>query len=228
MTDSSARRRRGRPPLDDENAVDEQECLRVALEAFAQSGFDGTSVREVARTLNISHGLLNAKFGSKRALWEAAVDHGMETLHAHMSRLPEKSADAGDIVERMRIACRNFVVGLTEMPAIVRLMNVEGASPSDRLDHIATKFFRRRTWPLQILLREGQQAGLFRNVHPTVPFTLLAHGAGALVALRPLLHAADAAQNNPIQDACEAADIIVQGLLVDRALMADSSALDTP
>lgn len=216
MTDSSARRRRGRPSLADDNVVDETECLRAALEAFAQNGFDGTSVREVARTLNISHGLLNAKFGSKRALWEAAVDHGMETLHEHMSRLPAKGVDTGDIVERMRVACRNFVVGLTEMPAIVRLMNVEGASPSDRLDHIATKFFRRRTWPLQILLKEGQQAGIFRDVHPTVPFTLLAHGAGALVALRPLLDAAHVAQNDAIQDACEAADIIVQGLLLNR------------
>lgn len=228
MTDSTAKRRRGRPPLDDQNGVDELECLRVALEAFAQHGFDGTSVREVARTLNISHSLLNAKFGSKRALWDAAVDHGMETLHEHMSRLPDEGGNAGDIVGRMRIACRNFVVGLAEMPAIVRLMNVEGASASDRLDHVATKFFRRRTWPLQSLLKEGQQAGIFRDVHPAVPFTLLAHGAGALVALRPLLDAAHASQNDPVKDACQAADIIVQGLLVDSVALADRRAKQAP
>lgn len=215
-------RTRGRPALAGDMGVDEAECLRAALNAFAENGFEGTSVREVARTLRISHGLLHAKFGSKRALWEAAVGHGMDLLHAHMSRFPaaEGPGDGnGDVVVRMRRACRDFVIGLAEVPAIIQLMNIEGARGGDRLRYIADTFFRGRLWPIQSLLFEGQTAGRFRSVHVAVPFTLLAHGAGALIALRPLVDATDARVRHPAADpiafALEAADLIVRGLLVD-------------
>lgn len=211
-------RGRGRPALDGELGVDQEKCLRVALAAFAENGFDGTSIREIARTLGVSHGLLGAKFGSKRGLWEASVSHGMEALHAHMSQLPP-AAKSGDVRARMAIACRNFVIGLAEVPAIIQLMNVEGARRSDRLDHIASSFFRGRVWPIQLLLAEGQAAGVFRPMHPAVPFTLLAHGAGALIALRPLVDATDArvrgAAADPLEFALEAADLIVRGMLID-------------
>jgi len=212
-------RRRGRPASAGDMAVDEAACLHAALSAFAEHGFEGTSVRELARTLGISHGLLGAKFGSKRALWEAAVRHGMDLLHAHMSGLPGDPGGDGDIVERMRAACRSFIVGLAEVPAIIQLMNVEGARAGDRLTFIANSFFRGRVWPIQSLLVEGQKAGVFRAVPVAVPFTLLAHGAGALIALRPLVEATGAGPRptgaNPLDHAMAAADLIVQGLIAD-------------
>lgn len=210
-------RGRGRPAFAGDLAVDEDACLHAALIAFADQGFDGTSVREVARTLGISHGLLHAKFGSKRALWEAAVGYGMDLLHAHMSALPVGDGQ-GDIVQRMRAACRNFVVGLSQIPAIIQLMNVEGARNGDRLTFIVDRFFRGRVWPIQRLLVEGQAAGLFRAMPTAVPFTLLAHGAGALIVLRPLVDATDPGPSAGLADtadhAMEAADLIVRGLLV--------------
>ena len=211
-------RKRGRPAIG-EMTVDDAACLNAALTAFADRGYDGTSVREVARTLGVSHGLLNAKFGSKRALWEAAVGYGMDRLHTHMSTLAVDRAGDDDIVRRMRLACRNFVVGLAEVPAIIQLMNVEGATPGDRLAFIADRFFRSRTWPIQSLLEAGQAQGLFRPVAVAVPFTLLAHGAGALIALRPLVEATGGEGTPPPFDhAMEAAELIVRGLLVDGAL----------
>ena len=218
MTDTPIRRGRGRPALHDGTSVDDEACLRAALTAFADNGFDGTSVREVARSLGISHGLLNAKFGTKTALWRAAVGYGLDLLHTKMSELPDAPDAPGDIVERMQFACRNFVVGLTQVPAIIRLMNIEGAQQSDRLDYITRTFFRGRVWPFHTLLREGQEEGVFRPMHRSIPFTLLAHGAGALVALRPLIDAAvdeDARQTDDgLAAASAAADIIVRGLCV--------------
>lgn len=208
-------RKRGRPAIGEET-VDDAACLHAALTAFADKGYDGTSVREVARELGVSHGLLNAKFGSKRALWEAAVGYGMDRLHGHMSTLADAHGDGSDIVGRMRIACRNFVVGLAEVPAIIQLMNVEGAMPGERLAFIAERFFRGRTWPIQSLLQEGQAQGVFRPVAVAVPFTLLAHGAGALIALRPLVEATGGeGAPAPFDHAMEAAELIVRGLLVD-------------
>lgn len=212
------RRRRGRPALDDALAVDDDECLRVALETFAALGYEGASVRDIARRLHVSHGLLNARFGSKEALWLAAVSHGMEKLHDRMARIDEAGGAQGDVVRQMRCACVNFLLGLAEIPAIIQLMNTEGARRSARLDHIVDTFFRDRPWPIHTLLKQGQKEGVFRRVHTAVPFTLLAHGAGALLVLGPMVEAVDArlgkrSSGQLTRAAEEAADLIVRGLL---------------
>src|SRR5229473_3154583 len=55
-------RGRGRPRAGEE--IDLDLLLQGALEAFAETGYDGTSVRE-----------LTARFGSKEGLWFAAMEH---------------------------------------------------------------------------------------------------------------------------------------------------------
>jgi AcrR family transcriptional regulator len=61
--------------------LDDGACLDRALEAFAERGFEGASLREIATACGVSHGLLNARFGSKLGLWTAAVEQGMDRLH---------------------------------------------------------------------------------------------------------------------------------------------------
>ncbi|MCC7258786.1 MAG: helix-turn-helix transcriptional regulator [Gammaproteobacteria bacterium] len=189
----------------------------MALEVFAELGYEGTSVREIARKLGVSHGLLNARFGSKHALWMAAVSYGMDHLHSHMARIDGTPDLQADLVEQMRCACRNFLLGLVETPAIIQLMNTEGGRRSERLDHIVGTFFRGRTWRIDTLLKQGQKQGVFRPVHTAVPFTLLAHGAGALVILRPLVEAVDVrlgkSSGKLMRAAEEAVDVLVRGLL---------------
>lgn len=214
----SVRRRRGRPARDDALAVDDSACLQVALETFAELGYEGTSVRDIARRVHVSHGLLNARFGSKHALWMAAVDQGMEKLHDYMSRIDDDPRQQDDLVQQMHRTCVNFLLGLAENPAILQLINAEGTRRSERLDHVVDMFFRGRTWRIHTLLKQGQKQGVFRRVHVAVPFTLLAHGAGALLVLTPLVEAVDArlarrAAGRLTRAAAEAADIIVRGLL---------------
>ena len=71
MTATSSGRRRGRPPKS--SAVDTKEqLLQAALALFAENGFEGTSVRDVARSVGLSESVLYAHFASKRALFDAA------------------------------------------------------------------------------------------------------------------------------------------------------------
>src|SRR5882757_1736440 len=66
-------RGRGRPRSGQE--LDVAQLLQGALEAFAEKGYDGMSVRELSRRLGVSHALLTARFGSKEGLWFAAMEH---------------------------------------------------------------------------------------------------------------------------------------------------------
>jgi AcrR family transcriptional regulator len=71
MTATASGRRRGRPPKSD--AADTKELLlQAALALFAEKGFEGTSVRDIARSVGLSESVLYAHFDSKRAIFDAA------------------------------------------------------------------------------------------------------------------------------------------------------------
>lgn len=219
MSAQPAKRRPGRPSGSSAPALSEAESLDRALEAFAARGFEGTSLREIAQQCGISHGLLTARFGSKPALWAAAVDHGMNRLYQRMIEVQSAFPEGASVEQRLLLACRDFLHSVADFPAIIQVMNIEGVQRGPRLDYIVETFFHGRSWPIATLIEEGQAAGIFRQVHVTVPFTLLAHGAGALVALRPLIETVDtrlAREPGSIARAIEeSATLIVQGLRRD-------------
>src|SRR5260370_24370599 len=65
-------RRRGRPPKAE--AGDTKGALmRAALGLFAAKGYEGTSVRAIARAVGLSESVLYAHFDSKRAVFEAGL-----------------------------------------------------------------------------------------------------------------------------------------------------------
>jgi AcrR family transcriptional regulator len=69
-TSGTSGRRRGRPPKSD--AGDTKELLlQAALALFAEKGFEGTSVRDIARSVGLSESVLYAHFDSKRAIFDA-------------------------------------------------------------------------------------------------------------------------------------------------------------
>lgn len=71
-TGPPAGRRRGRPPK--AIAADTKaELMRAALNLFAAHGYEGTSVRAIARAVGLSESVLYAHFDSKRAIFEAVL-----------------------------------------------------------------------------------------------------------------------------------------------------------
>lgn len=216
MTVIKSKRRPGRPSRSEQTHVDYDACLDRAIEAFAERGYDGVSLREIAAASGVSHGLLNARYGTKMGLWTAAVDHGMERLRRRMIESQAAWAADADIEQQVLATCIDFLEAVAQSPAIVQLINVEGARGGERLDYIVETFFRGRIWPLTTLLQEGRAKGIFRNVPITIPFTLVAHGAGALVALRPMMDAVgnrlESESDTRSRMIAMAAEIIVRGL----------------
>src|SRR5215469_6267188 len=70
MSATGTGRRRGRPPKADAGDT-KGELLQAALELFAARGFEGTSVRDIARAVGLSESVLYAHFDSKRAIFDA-------------------------------------------------------------------------------------------------------------------------------------------------------------
>lgn len=169
------RRGPGRPPAG-ESPVEDGELLDLALQSFAELGFEGTSVRDLCRRLGVSHNLIHQRFGTKEALWYAAVDHGFETLTYRMMQAVVEVGD-GDDLDRLRAVLIRFVEVTADSPALVRVINQEGVCPGPRLDYLYRRHIGRAMKLVQDMLDRLAAQGRVRPIPLTVFYFLMANGA---------------------------------------------------
>ena len=116
----------------------EAEILRHGLEAFAELGYEATSVRELGNRLGVSHNFVNDRYGSKGAFWQAAVDFAL--IEARRQLDPVLSKDFADPAERLAAIVRRFYQIAVRGPQLSRLMAYEGTRDSARLDYLYERF----------------------------------------------------------------------------------------
>jgi AcrR family transcriptional regulator len=127
------KRRRGRRSATEPEVPDEAEILRHGLEAFAELGYAGASVRELARRLGVSHNFINDRYGSKAAFWEAAVSGELARTKA---RIDEVIAGECDDACRFAAVVRNFYRIAAHSPLLNRVMADESSRESERIDYL--------------------------------------------------------------------------------------------
>ncbi|WP_210590572.1 TetR/AcrR family transcriptional regulator [Streptomyces sp. GESEQ-35] len=172
-------RRRGRPAKDTDPAPAE-EVLQAALQAFATHGFNGVSLRTLTSELGVSHNLLHQRFGSKQALWQAAADWGFGLLVSELLSADDESAPPK---ARLRTFVRAFVRFSAHHPELLRLMNIEGAQPGERLDYITDTYTAPVVARFLAVRDDLVLRGEIRPVPPEVIFYMITSG-GAMYAGR--------------------------------------------
>ncbi len=168
MTSSTTRRPRllGRPPGASGERTRE-EILQAALEAFAETGYDAMSVRELTRRLDVSHNLVHHYFGSKPALWRAAVDHGLDRTIRELTTLLEGAVGGPDPVATVRASGERVMMLLARNPAVARILLDESARGGERLDYIYDRFLKPGMDVLRRFLASARGRGL-RDIDPRI------------------------------------------------------------
>jgi TetR/AcrR family transcriptional regulator len=174
----TATRGRGRPRAGRE--VDLDVLLQGALEAFAENGYDGTSVRELSRRLGVSHALLTARFGSKEGLWFAAIEHVLAQTEQTWREVA--SSPLLDDLEALRQGVVRQVIFSAAHPQVLRIMNHEGAIDSPRVRFVIDRFVNPLRPGVEHLLARLVAAGRIRPVPYATLHFLTVVGGGALFA----------------------------------------------
>lgn len=209
-----ARRGRGRPRAGEE--IDLALLLQGALDAFAENGYDGTSVRELSRRLGVSHALLTARFGSKEGVWFAAMEHAL----AEAERTWREVADSPELddLEALRRGVVRQVLFSAAHPQVLRIMSHEGAIDSPRVRFVIDRFVNPLRPGVERLLARLVAAGRIRPVPYATLHFLVVVGGGALFA-NPVEAALLGAPAHPdaedIRAHAEAvADVLIAGIAV--------------
>src|SRR5277367_6038067 len=184
-------RRRGRPRADAAHAVPEAQVLDLAFRAFAREGYEGTTLRALAKQLGVSHNLLNVRFGTKASLWRHAVD-------ARVARAapPVYAAfDAPGLNDetRLRQFIHRFCRWALENPELVGITNVECRHASWRLDYIVDGYLLPFKQRLDDLMENVSATRPVRRLSTPALMSILVQGVGFYFASGPTLERIGAA-----------------------------------
>ncbi|NMO49684.1 TetR/AcrR family transcriptional regulator [Actinoplanes sp. TBRC 11911] len=116
----------------------ESEVLAHGLDAFAELGYDATSVRELAKRLEVSHNFINDRYASKAGFWRAVID---EAMRPRMARMESMVADAAHTDEqRLRHIVAELYRDAADLYVMNRIIADESGRDSDRLDYLTEHF----------------------------------------------------------------------------------------
>lgn len=105
-TPSRARRPRTRMTA----AERREQLLEIARELFAERGFEGTSVEEIAARAGVSKPVVYEHFGGKEGAYAVVVDRETKTLHtAIRDALSTQGAGSRELLERGAMALLRYI-----------------------------------------------------------------------------------------------------------------------
>lgn len=171
------------------------ELLDAAQRAFAERGFDATSLREITDQVGVAHGMVRHHFKSKEGLWQAVVDRAVDrylaTLVPYADRAAQQTRDlrADQQPQHVRAATRAAVQGFLEVnarhPDLLRLTLSESVRGGARLTYLLARF-RPVADLMAPLFRQVQRAGYLRQFDQR-SFLLFLLTAGAMPFALPAL-----------------------------------------
>jgi AcrR family transcriptional regulator len=174
----------GRPPGADGRETREA-ILDAALEAFAGTGYEAMSVRELTRQLGVSHTLVNHYFGSKWELWRAAVEHGFGEAAGEIRGMLERNVGRPDPVDVIRTSVRRALALLARRPAVARILAEESARGGERLAFLYENFLEPGVVALKRFLSAARPRGA-QDVDVRVLLLFVISGMSALFTHRAL------------------------------------------
>jgi len=151
--------------------------LKAAEAVFAEKGFVGCRLGEIAERVNIRRPSIVYHFRDKRDLYDAVIE---DLLGGLMARI--KAALAGDqpLGTRLEAVLLAGVTYLGERPSLARIVLREVAEASPARNPVVMRHVTPIIAALQEAIRAGQRDGLLR---PMDPIRFMFSTAGATVFL---------------------------------------------
>lgn len=162
-----------------------RKILDTAAAVFAEKGFAGSRIDEIARFAGVNKATIYYHIGGKEALY-AAVLHDV---------LTRKGAALAEIVdtdqspeEKLRRYVRELHQTIEAQPLIPAIMLREAASGGKNLPEMVIQDFIAMFSALDAILEEGAARGDFVRISPLLVHLMIVMPLGAMHKLSPLMN----------------------------------------
>lgn len=148
--------------------------LLAAAEVFAERGFAGAGVDEIARRAGVNKAMLYYHVGDKAALYGAVATEFIARMRA---RVEQGLVGLEDPREKIRALLFAFFEMFHAEPHYPQLMQRELADGGTHLPAEALASMASLMRITRSIVEEGRRAGIFREVHPLLTHLLLVSSA---------------------------------------------------
>lgn len=183
---SAAERKRGRPRGTDGPDLREA-LLRAAIDLFAERGFEGVSLSQVASQVDADVGLTRYYFGSKASLWIAAMNHLSECFVTDLSAA--NVFEDGSKADALKALIKAFVIASARWPQVSRVIVFDGNKSDARGAFIKDQFVAPFYHLLSELIEAAKAEGAIQDVSTRTIFFMITHGGSFPMALPALTNA---------------------------------------
>ncbi len=135
------------------------ELTREAARLFAQRGYHGTSIGDLAEAMGVQKGSLYAHITSKQDLLYATMREGADAFHRGLDAIPERLP----ATDKIRLALRSHLRVVAEQLDVATVFVQEWRYlEGERRDEIVAER-RRYEERVRALFREGRELGQLRT-----------------------------------------------------------------
>jgi AcrR family transcriptional regulator len=168
---------------DDEKAARRRQILAAAKKVFARSGFEVTTMADVARAARVSYGAVYWYFPSKDELFHALMEAEEQALRDHIAVAIVDAAALGT-EDALRAAVRATFEFFEADKATVKLLFRDSYALGGRFERHLGGIYERFIGDLEALLRAAQRHGEVVVVPPRVAAFSIAALVGQLAYRR--------------------------------------------
>jgi TetR/AcrR family transcriptional regulator len=133
---------RPREPLQARAAETRARILEEAYNAFAERGFDGANMRDIAAAAGSSHAVIRYHFGSKEQLWRATVEDMFNRMRRELAEVAHPIRRKQSLNERLRNFLSGYIRYCAHHPNHARIVIHESMRGGERLQWMAEQFIR--------------------------------------------------------------------------------------
>ena len=138
--------------------------LQAALETFAERGYEGAAIRDIAARAGVNHALIKYHFVDKETLWKTAVAFLFDRLDRDVRFYSSTDRDTSDL-DRLKDWIRRYVRYCARHPEHARIMMQVSMSDGPRLAW-AARFIRSEHEDAAAWIAKYARRGIWPDVAP--------------------------------------------------------------
>jgi len=137
------------------------EILQVAEQLFAEEGFDGTSVRDIAKKASVNVAMISYYFGSKEKMLEALVIYRISDMRLQIENLYNENLPPAQKIDKM---IELYISRINKNRCVYQIIHFEFATKKRELNFESfTEVKKYNLKSLEKIIREGQDQGVFQK-----------------------------------------------------------------
>jgi len=149
------------------------QILHVAELLFAEKGFNGTSIRDIAKEAKINIAMVSYYFGSKEHLLESLIIYRAVDIKLQLDILILENLDPLDKINKL---IELYISKINGNRCIYKILHSEFSSTKREINlQVFTELKKGNLKSLETIIQDGQEMGIFKKdiVIPLITPTIL-------------------------------------------------------